>query len=221
MFVTNHVTAVLFHQGYGRVAELTGEFSIALTPGVVPMVSVRESPPPEQTCPACGVTPRTCHPRAKRSTVQVWALMLMKFLQTQNSMSAPAGVVMFTCVFNVCLNYGFVQQYGFIGAAWATTTSRVLQVRSCSRAHGTPCALFARRSPRRAVCAALLPLTPPFLLRSWCSWWPSAGTSSTAPCAARRSPGGATGCPSPPPRSRPPAAAPSCGSSSKCQWREA
>ena len=57
--------------------------------------------------------------------------MLMKFLQTQNSMWLPAWVVGITSVVNIGLTYLMTETMGFVGAAHATTLSRVLQVRVC------------------------------------------------------------------------------------------
>ncbi len=60
--------------------------------------------------------------------VQVFALILMKFLQVQNAMDLPAGVVMATSVVHIGITYGFVEAFGFVGAAWATTLARGMQV---------------------------------------------------------------------------------------------
>jgi MATE family multidrug resistance protein len=62
--------------------------------------------------------------------LQIWSLMLMKFLQTQNSMLFPGLVVGLCCVISIGFNVALVGSLGFAGAPWATTVSRILQVSS-------------------------------------------------------------------------------------------
>ncbi|MEW5299861.1 MAG: hypothetical protein WDW36_002834 [Sanguina aurantia] len=57
----------------------------------------------------------------------LWSVVLMKFMQVQNCMLAPALVAGFTCLFNIGNNALLVHYYGFVGAPIATTISRFLQ----------------------------------------------------------------------------------------------
>ncbi|EFJ42410.1 hypothetical protein VOLCADRAFT_97490 [Volvox carteri f. nagariensis] len=58
----------------------------------------------------------------------MWSVVLMKFMQTQNCMLAPAVVAASTCAFNVLSNAVFVHYLGFIGAPIATSVSRFVQL---------------------------------------------------------------------------------------------
>ncbi|MEW5319657.1 MAG: hypothetical protein WDW38_010799 [Sanguina aurantia] len=57
----------------------------------------------------------------------LWSVVLMKFMQVQNCMLAPAMVAGFICLFNIGSNALLVHYYGFVGAPIATTISRYLQ----------------------------------------------------------------------------------------------
>eukprot|EP00892_Ulva_mutabilis_P001187 jgi/Ulvmu1/11069/UM007_0251.1 len=57
---------------------------------------------------------------------QLLGLQLIKFLQAQNQMAAPAVLSAVAVLVNIGLNLLFVHHYGFLGAPLATTVSRLL-----------------------------------------------------------------------------------------------
>jgi Na+-driven multidrug efflux pump len=59
-------------------------------------------------------------------TVQILGLLLLKVLQAQNEMLAPAILGIATFLVNIGMNFVFIRAYGFLGAPLATSASRVL-----------------------------------------------------------------------------------------------
>ena len=61
-----------------------------------------------------------------RGAVQLLGQQLLKFLQAQNQMAAPAWLSVAAVIVNIGLNFLFIRHYGFLGAPLATTLSRLL-----------------------------------------------------------------------------------------------
>lgn len=57
----------------------------------------------------------------------MWSVVLMKYLQVQNVVAAPAMVTAITFVINIASNFVFIDAMGFKGAPLATSFSRFLQ----------------------------------------------------------------------------------------------
>jgi hypothetical protein len=58
--------------------------------------------------------------------MQILGLLLLKVLQAQNEMLAPAMLGISAFLVNIGTNFIFIRAYGFLGAPIATTVSRVL-----------------------------------------------------------------------------------------------
>ncbi|MEW5319658.1 MAG: hypothetical protein WDW38_010800 [Sanguina aurantia] len=122
----------------------------------------------------------------------LWSVVLMKFMQVQNCMLAPALVAGFTCLFNIGNNALLVHYYGFVGAPIATTISRFLQffiyvavvAYLQNKAHPGQSKRFLRRLSRSSAQACTpkvlwlfcqLGLPAPLVVRR-CAVWPVFGT---------------------------------------------
>ena len=65
-------------------------------------------------------------PRTQWRAVQLLGLQLIKVLQAQNQVVAPAVLSVMAVVVNIGANFHFIHNYGFLGAPLATTASRFI-----------------------------------------------------------------------------------------------
>jgi hypothetical protein len=127
LLLTAQVAQFLFAQP-PDIAQQTAAFCVRLVPGVLPQVlpllcslqysaskSDRPSVPRYLLClPLC-----VC-------AMQILGLLLLKVLQAQNEMLAPAMLGISAFLVNIGTNFIFIRAYGFLGAPIATTLSRIL-----------------------------------------------------------------------------------------------
>ncbi|MEW5307133.1 MAG: hypothetical protein WDW36_009548 [Sanguina aurantia] len=58
---------------------------------------------------------------------EMWSLILMKYLQTQNVMALPALVTVTAFFLNIGANAVMIPIFGFVGSAMATSSTRIIQ----------------------------------------------------------------------------------------------